>query len=275
MFLRQQKRDVSDTIGYMAVILVTNDDGVHSPGIIALFRAMKELGDAYIVAPDRERSAAGHSLTLHRPLRVEEIREQVYSVNGTPTDCVTLGINKVLREKPALVVSGINKGANLGDDITYSGTVSAAIEGTIFGIPSLAFSLPSDKHYHYETAALFALKIASYVLDNSLPYDTLLNINVPNLHIDEIQGVKITRQGKRVYDNSIQETYDPWGTRHYWIGGGKPYWERGEDTDMEAVQSNFVSITPIHLDLTNYDALAFFKKRWTISGTWNDIRKKI
>ena len=125
----------------MAVILVTNDDGVHSPGIIALYRAMKTLGDAYIVAPDRERSAAGHSLTLHRPLKAEEIREHVYSINGTPTDCVTLGINKVLPERPSLVVSGINKGGNLGDDITYSGTVSAAVEGTIFGVPSLAFSL--------------------------------------------------------------------------------------------------------------------------------------
>jgi len=266
---------LSDTICFMAVILVTNDDGVHSPGIIALYRAMKELGDAFIVAPDRERSAAGHSLTMHRPLRTEEIRDRVFSVNGTPTDCVTLGINKLLPEKPALVVSGINKGANLGDDITYSGTVSAAVEGTIFGIPSIAFSLIYDKHYHFETAALFAARLAGYVLRNSLPYDTLLNVNVPNVPRDEIRGVKLTKQGKRVYDGSIQETFDPRGEKHYWIGGGKPYWERGEDMDIEAVQANFISLTPIHLDLTNYIALTYFKEKKIESDLWSGISEKV
>lgn len=258
----------------MAVILVTNDDGVHSPGIIALYRAMKTLGEAYIVAPDRERSAAGHSLTLHRPLKAEEIREHVYSINGTPTDCVTLGINKVLPARPSLVVSGINKGGNLGDDITYSGTVSAAVEGTICGIPSLAFSLISDKHYHFDTASAFALKLARFVLENSLPYDTLLNINIPNMPKEGIRGVKITRQGKRIYDNSIQETYDPRGQKHYWIGGGQPYWERGEDTDIEAVQADYISVTPVHLDLTNYDALAFFTKKSPIANIWDDTNEK-
>jgi 5'-nucleotidase len=259
----------------MAVILVTNDDGVHSPGIIALYRTMKTLGDAYIVAPDRERSAAGHSLTLHRPLKAEEIREHVYSINGTPTDCVTLGINKILPERPSLVVSGINKGGNLGDDITYSGTVSAAVEGTIFGVPSLAFSLISDKPYHFDTAAAFALKIAGFVMEHSLPYDTLLNINIPNVPKEEIRGVKITRQGKRIYDNSIQETYDPWGQKHYWIGGGKPYWERGEDTDIEAVQAGFISLTPVHLDLTNYEALSFFKEKLPGVNIWNDTNEEV
>jgi len=252
----------------MALILVTNDDGVHSPGIIALFRAMKGLGDAYIVAPDRERSAAGHSLTLHRPLKVTETRERVYSINGTPTDCVTIAINKILPEKPALVVSGINRGANLGDDITYSGTVSAAVEGTIFGIPSLAFSLPADKHCHFDTAASVAASVAGFVLDRALPYDTLLNINIPNLPREEIRGLKFTRQGKRVYDGSIQETFDPWGEKHYWIGGGKPYWERGEDMDMDAVQAGFISVTPVHLDLTNYDALSLFRKSWDAERLW-------
>lgn len=246
----------------MALILVTNDDGVHSPGIIALFRTMKGLGDAYIVAPDRERSAAGHSLTLHRPLKVEEVREHVYSVNGTPTDCVTVGINKILPEKPALVVSGINKGANLGDDITYSGTVAAAIEGTIFGVPSIAFSLVGDKFYHFDTAAHFVQKIAAFVLARSLPYDTLLNVNIPNVRREEIRGIKFTRQGKRVYDNSIQETYDPRGEKHFWIGGGQPYWEHGEDTDIEAALSRYVSITPVHLDLTNHEALRHMKEAW-------------
>jgi 5'-nucleotidase len=259
----------------MPVILVTNDDGVHSQGITALYKAVKILGEAFIVAPDRERSAAGHSLTMHRPLKAELIREHVYSVNGTPTDCVTLGINKLLPEKPALVVSGINRGANLGDDITYSGTVSAAVEGTIFGVPSIAFSMPFGKHYHFDTAASFAVKIAAYVLEHSLPYDTLLNINIPNVQKESIAGMKLTRQGKRVYDGSIQETYDPWGQKHYWIGGGKPYWERGEDMDIDAVEANFISVTPVHLDLTNYDALAFFRQNLAVAEIWNEPDEKV
>jgi 5'-nucleotidase len=259
----------------MPVILVTNDDGVHSPGISALHKAVEKLGDAFVVAPDRERSAAGHSLTLHRPLRAEEIRERVFSVNGTPTDCVTLGVNKLLPERPSLIVSGINRGANLGDDITYSGTVSAAVEGTMFGIPSIAFSLIFGKHYHYDTASHFALRLAAFVLQHSLPYDTLLNVNIPNMAAEKIRGVRFTKQGKRVYDNSIQETYNPWGEKHYWIGGGTPYWERGEDMDMEAVQRNCISITPIHLDLTNYEALSFFREKWALRDIWDEADKEI
>ena len=254
----------------MAVILVTNDDGVHSPGLVALYKTMQDLGEAYIVAPDRERSAAGHSLTMHRPLKAEEIREGVFSVNGTPTDCVTLGINKLLPEKPGLVVSGMNKGANLGDDITYSGTVAAAIEGTIFGVPSIAFSLNTARHYHYETGAFFAQKIAEYVLAHSLPYDTLLNVNIPNIPRKDIKGIKLTRQGKRIYENSIQEMLNPWGEKHFWIGGGEIYWEHSGDTDMEAVQNNFVSISPVHLDLTNYNALKFMRETWITSEMLED-----
>ena len=250
----------------MALILVTNDDGVHSQGLAALQKAVEDLGDVYVVAPDRERSAAGHSLTLHRPLRAEALNERTFSINGTPTDCVTLGINKLLPERPAMIVSGINRGANMGDDVTYSGTVSAAMEGTIYGIPSMAFSIAASGHYHYSTAAAYCRRIAAYVLEHSLPYDTLLNVNVPNLPQERIKGIKITRQGKRIYDNSIQETHDPWGAKHYWIGGGSAHWERGGDTDIEAVQEDMVSITPIHLDLTNYEALAFFRDRWSASG---------
>ncbi len=259
----------------MAVILVTNDDGVHSSGITALFKVMGSLGDAYLIAPDRERSAAGHSLTMHRPLKAEEIRERVFSVNGTPTDCVTLGINKILPVKPDLVVSGMNKGANLGDDITYSGTVAAAIEGTIFGVPSIAFSLIAAKHYYFETGSFFALKIAEYVLSRSLPYDTFLNVNIPNVSKDEIKGIKLTRQGKRIYENSIQEMLNPWGEKHFWIGGGEIYWEHGGDTDMEAVQQGFVSISPIHLDLTNYAALKFMRETWKISEMLDGYDEKI
>jgi len=258
----------------MPIILVTNDDGVHSQGLISLFRSMQKLGDAYIIAPDRERSAVSHALTMHRPLKVEELRKHVYSINGTPTDCVTIGVNKILPEKPVFIVSGINKGANLGDDITYSGTVSAAIEATIMGIPAFAVSLVSlEKTFSassFTAASKISLKIGEYILEHSLPYDTLLNVNVPNVNTKGIKGMKLTRQGKRIYDDSIQETFDPHGEKHYWIGGGKPYWEHGEDTDIQAVQDNYVSVTPIHLDLTNYDALKFLKKRFSLHPQFNE-----
>jgi 5'-nucleotidase len=249
----------------MPVILVTNDDGIGSPGLASLYDAMKELGSTYIVAPDRERSAVSHSLTMHRPLKVEKIGPRKYSVNGTPTDCVAIGINKILPERPAFVASGINRGANLGDDITYSGTVSAAIESTIMGIPAFAVSLVmlprGDVSHHFETAARISAQIGNYILGHSLPYDTLLNINVPDIPPSQIRGIKVTRQGKRVYDDAIQETFDPHGETHYWIGGGQPFWEHGEDTDIQAVLDNSISVTPIHLDLTNYDAFEFLKER--------------
>lgn len=248
----------------MPVILVTNDDGVNSSGITALFYAMKELGDTYIVAPDRERSAVSHSLTMHRPLKVENLKERVYCVNGTPTDCVAIALNKILPERPVFVVSGINKGANLGDDITYSGTVSAAIESTIMGIPAFAMSLVTKnnqpQHFHFDTASKVAIEIGKYILNHSLPYDTLLNVNVPNDDIKKIRGIKFTRQGKRIYDGAIHETLSPNGEKYYWIGGGRPFWEHGEDTDIQAIEDNYISVTPLHLDLTNYEALNFFKK---------------
>jgi len=246
------------------LILVTNDDGVHSPGINALLKAMKEIGDPYLIAPDRERSAVSHALTLHRPLKAEELHDKVFSVNGTPTDCVALGIHKILPRRPDLVASGINRGANLGDDVTYSGTVSAAMEGTILGVPSFAISLVGDRPFYYETAVPFAIEVANYILDRSLPYDTLLNVNVPNVQKDVIKGMKITKQGKRIYDNAIQEIMSPWGDKQYWIGGGTPYWEHGVDMDIHAVLDKYVSITPIHLDLTNYEALKYLKKTWKI-----------
>ncbi|GAB4389812.1 MAG: 5'/3'-nucleotidase SurE [Thermodesulfovibrionales bacterium] len=250
------------------VILITNDDGVRSPGIKELQRALSVLGETYVVAPDRERSAAGHSLTIHRPLKVEEIASRVFSVSGTPTDCVAIGVEKVLSARPDLIVSGINNGPNLGDDITYSGTVSAAIEGTILSIPSIAVSLAKKdgEELHYATAAGVAVRISAYVLENSLPYDTLLNVNVPNVPADGLAGVRFTRQGKRIYKGAVKETFSPWGEKFFWIGGGKPYWEHGEDTDMNAVLEGYVSVTPIHLDLTNYAALDALKGWWE---RWN------
>ena len=244
------------------LILVTNDDGVHAPGLAALVEAMSEIGDVYVVAPDRERSAVSHALTLHRPLKAEELREHVYSVNGTPTDCVALAVHKILPRKPDLVASGINKGANLGDDVTYSGTVSAAMEGTILGVPSFAISLAGDHPFIYDSAVPFAVEVARYILDKQLPYDTLLNVNVPNLPKETLKGIRITKQGKRMYDNAIQDIYSPWGEKHYWIGGGKPYWEHGEDLDMQSVMDGYVSVTPVHLDMTNYSALEVLRKEW-------------
>lgn len=246
----------------MALILVTNDDGVHSPGIQILARKLKDLGDVYIVAPDRERSAVSHSLTLHRPLHADEIKERVYSVNGTPTDCVNIGVNApILRVKrrPDLVISGINKGPNLGDDITYSGTVMAAIEARILGIPSFAISLVASEDFLFEETANFGLILAEAIIKGGLPKDTILNVNFPNLPLSEIKGVRITRQGKRIYGGVVTEMVDPKGRKHYWIGGNQMSWDKGEDTDFEAVHEGFISITPLHIDLTNYSAIKELK----------------
>ena len=247
----------------MAIILVTNDDGIHSDGLFALYEAVKPLGDAYIVAPESEQSGVGHSLTMHRPLKPRYRDDHVISVNGTPTDCVVLAIKKLLPQKPALVVSGINMGANMGDDITYSGTVSAAMEGTLLGVPSIAFSLLGDEPYDFADAAKFANTISQIVLRDSLPNDTLLNVNIPNMK--RIKGIKLTQQGKRRYDNSLHDMLDPWGRKQFWIGGGTPRWEQGEDTDFHAIKGGFISITPVHLNMTNYEALEELKKKWHFS----------
>ena len=243
-------------------ILVCNDDGVSSEGIVVLAEALRELGTVYVVAPDRERSAASHALTLSHPLRIEKIGSRVYAVDGTPTDCVNLAVNGILRKKKiALVASGINKGANLGDDITYSGTVSAAMEGTILGIPSIAVSLASRNHFRFDAAADFALRTARKVLRHGLPKDTLLNINLPNLPAEEIRGVRITRQGKRIYGDSIIEKRDPRGRKYYWIGGDSLRSEELPGSDLEAVEQNRISVTPVHLDFTNYSSMRILR-RW-------------
>jgi len=255
----------------MHTILITNDDGISSPGIKALEKALKPLGNVYIVAPEREQSAVGHALTLHRPLRSENIGRNKYYINGTPTDCVIIAVSKLLPVKPDIIISGINNGGNLGDDITYSGTVAAAIEGTLLGIPSIAISLVTDykngdglrrSASQLKIAADYLKETAMKVLDKGLPYDTLLNINIPGT--EKIKGVKVTKQGKRVYDNSIQELRDPRGKECFWIGGGIPQWEAGGNTDLEAVNSGYISVTPVHLDLTNYDALNYLTENLQI-----------
>jgi 5'-nucleotidase len=243
----------------MALILVTNDDGFFSKGIQTLAEVLQELGEVYIVAPDRDRSAVSHALTMHRPLKVDLIKEKCFSVNGTPTDCVVVGVKKLLPREPDLLVSGINKGANLGEDVTYSGTVSAAIEGTILNVPSFAISLVGERPFRYETASHFALRIAKFVLEKKLPTDTLLNVNVPNKALQEIKGIKVTKQGKRSYENSIHEIYSPWGEKQYWIGGGIVSWQKMEGTDIQAIMENYVSVTPLHIDLTNYQALDYLR----------------
>jgi 5'-nucleotidase len=236
------------------MILVTNDDGVYSPGIQMLAKRLRELDEVFIVAPDRERSAAGHSMTLHRPLLIEEIKETVFSVNGTPTDCVNIAVKGMLKEEPKLVVSGINKGPNLGDDVTYSGTVAGAIEATLLGIPSFAVSLVAREDFRFADAAEVAFRTAVRIMNEGLSAGTLLNINIPNLPFSEIRGARITRLGKRIYKQMTVERVDPRGKKYYWIGGGEPDWEREEGTDFDAIDRNMVSITPLHLDLTDYSS---------------------
>jgi len=244
------------------LILVCNDDGFRSEGIMALTEALRPLGAVTVVAPDRERSAAGHSLTLTQPLRVEKVGPRVYAVDGTPTDCVNLAVNGILRKRKIdLIVSGINKGGNMGDDITYSGTVSAAMEGTLLGIRSIAVSLVSRNNFRFDVAAEFAAKVARKVLRQGLPKDTLLNVNLPNVPAGEIRGVRITRQGKRIYGEAVVEKRDPRGRKYFWIGGDSLRREDIPGSDLEAVEHNYISITPIHLDLTNYTSLRTLK-RW-------------
>jgi 5'-nucleotidase len=235
----------------MSVILVTNDDGVHAPGLAALAEALGDLGDVWVVAPEREQSACGHALTLHRPLRPHQWGERRFALNGTPSDCVNLAVLGFLPERPVLIASGINHGSNLGDDVTYSGTVSAAMEGTLLGVPSIAVSLVDGGDF--AAAGKVARLIAMRVLVEGLPSKTLLNVNAPR---EAPRGVRFTRLGHRVYSEKVVEQTDPRGRTHYWLGGGPPQWEALEGTDMGAVHEGFVAVTPIYLDLTNHRALA-------------------
>lgn len=241
-------------------ILVTNDDGVRAPGIRALADALRAVAEVVVVAPDRERSAVGHALTLHHPLRASEIRPSIFAVDGTPTDCVNLAIHSILRFKPDLVVSGINCGGNMGDDMTYSGTVSAAMEATLMGIPALAVSLvTSGRGENYMAAASFVAKLVHLVAVNGLPGDTLLNVNVPDLPQEQLGCPVITTQGKRDYEGKIITNTDPRGRNYYWIGNGEMQFRDIEGTDYYSVKRGCISITPLHLDLTNYASLTKLK----------------
>ena len=247
-------------------LLLSNDDGISSDGLGALEEALAPLGTVYVVAPDREQSAASHALTLHRPLRVQQLGERRWSVDGTPTDCVNLAVNGILRgERPDFVISGINRGSNLGDDITYSGTVSAAMEGTLLGIPSVAVSVAGRERFDFSAAAAFTAELLQALQRHQLPRGTLLNVNAPPLPRSLIKGVMITRQGKRRLGDVIIEKVDPRGKKYYWIGGDDLGFVEDEGTDFSAVAKDMISITPLHLDLTNYasfEELAALKLDW-------------
>lgn len=252
-------------------ILLTNDDGVNAPGIFALKKAVEDLGEVYVVAPEGPQSASGHSITLHKPLRMNEVEladgSKAWAASGTPTDCVDLGIDMILKGKPDLVISGINCGPNLGYDLTYSGTVAAAMEGAIEGIPSFAISVTSHaSNLSYDFAAKFAHQLVLEAFKHNLPRFTLLNVNIPPLPEDEIKGIEVTRVGRRIYLGHVEERIDPMGRKYYWLGGDLPKDELTEGTDVKAIAEHRISVTPIHLDLTNYPLLEDLK-------TWNLFSK--
>ncbi len=240
-------------------ILVTNDDGIHSPGITILAKALAQVGEVWVVAPDRERTAVAHAVTLHKPLRLHHIAPRVFTVNGTPVDCVNLALLKIMPKPPALVVSGVNKGVNLGDDVMYSGTVSAAMEGTILGVPSIAVSQEGWEEFRFTVGATYAVRVARLVLSHGLPDETLLNVNIPNRPLRGIKGVRITCLSRRRFDNPIIEKCDPHGRKYYWIAGKRVSWSRDKDADHEALEGGFVSITPIRLDSTHHGVLSQFR----------------
>jgi len=243
------------------LILITNDDGISSPGLSALASALEAVGEVWVYAPDREQSAVSHGISIHRPLRVQEVGERRFMVDGTPTDCVMLAVHELLEGRPDLVISGINNGANLGDDLTYSGTVAGAHEGMLLGIPSIAVSNISYQPEQMGTAARVAAKLAAHVLEEGLPDDTLLNVNVPDVPYEELKGAAITRMGQGTYDVEIVTRKDPRGVSYYWIGGTSPQDVARPGTDHEAVAQGRVSITPIHRDVTDDASISVWEQR--------------
>ena len=251
-------------------ILVTNDDGVTAPGLLRLVQAMKPFGRVSVLAPDRNWSAGGHVKTLHRPLRVKEVTladgTPALANDGAPSDCVAMALLGIIDEKIDLVVSGINPNGNLGHDVTYSGTVTAAMEAVIAGIPGIAFSLVSpDEHQEeldYETAGQIAGQIVDTILEQGLPDDLLLNVNVPYLRQEQLKGIRVTRQGLRVYRDRLDRRLDPRGRPYYWIGGEHPTGVPDDGTDFGALAEGYVSVTPLQLDLTDHSEVKRMKG-WT------------
>jgi len=238
-------------------ILVTNDDGYLAIGLRVLATAAAELGDVRIVAPDREQSATSHSLTLHFPLRVRRTDRGVLVVDGTPTDCVVLAVGELLEERPDFVLSGVNHGPNLGDDVLYSGTVAAAMEATILGIPAVAVSYTGKDYESLETwQPLLAGLLRQLLVREDFPRETLFNVNLPAVTPGEVAGIRITTLGRRAYVGSLTRAQDPNGREYFWIGGGESTWWGSDESDFRAVHDRYVSVTPLHLDLTNYRLLA-------------------
>ena len=247
--------------------LCSNDDGILAHGLDCLVRAAEQIGEVTVVAPDREQSATSHSLTLHHPLRPTRRGERRFQVDGTPTDCVMLAIEVLMAERPDFVLSGINHGHNMGEDVLYSGTVAAAMEGLALGVPSIAISfaggdLRADHAKLDEQVEVLVPLLRHLTSLPHFPEHTLLNVNLPPLRVDEIRGVKLTRLGRRVYSNSISPMKDPYGRQIYWIGGGEFSWSGAEDSDFHAVHDGFISVTPLHLDLTHTDMLDSAERWW-------------
>jgi 5'-nucleotidase len=237
-------------------ILCTNDDGYMAEGLRVLVDAARTLGEVSIVAPDREQSATSHSLTIHRPIRARRSSEGTYVVDGTPTDCVIMAVNELLGFHPDVCLSGVNHGSNMGEDVLYSGTVAAAMEATVIGIPSVALSYTGDD---FETLDRWRLLLEGFLRQilgqKSFPPHTLLNVNLPAVAPERVQGVRITSLGRRRYADSITRILDPRGREHFWIGGGISAWNGGQEADFRAVQAGFISVTPLHLDLTSYELM--------------------
>ena len=244
----------------MHKILVTNDDGIDAPGLQAMAQALKSLGEIWVVAPEKPQNAVGRGMTLHKPLRLWQEKRRWYAVNGTPADCVTLTLAYLLKDsQPTLVVSGINNGLNLGDDVTNSGTVAGALEGMLYGIPSMAVSLDTTGKTSYTLAGEVAADIAKQMLKHGLPSHVILNVNVPGCTKSQLAGVQVTTLSQRRYHNPVVEKIDPRGNRYFWIAGERVSWSRRSPSDHEAISQNLVSITPLHLDLTDYAALPQLK----------------
>jgi 5'-nucleotidase len=237
-------------------ILVTNDDGIGSPALLQLRKNLQAFGRVTIIAPDRNQSATSQSLTLHRPLRIHALEPDVYSVDGTPTDCVLIAFHGRLVERPDFVVSGINHGPNMGEDVFYSGTVAAAIEGSLQGTPAIAASFATKTVPDFAEPARFIARLVGRLLAEGLPRRHLLNVNFPGRPWPELRGVKVTRLGSRVYHDTLVKKVDPRGRDYYWIGGEDPEWEPIEGTDFHAVHADWISVTPLRLDFTADTALA-------------------
>ncbi|MFL5574415.1 MAG: 5'/3'-nucleotidase SurE [Gemmatimonadaceae bacterium] len=248
-------------------LLCTNDDGILAVGLECLVRAAEPLGEITVVAPDREQSATSHSLTLHHPVRPIKHSEHRWQVDGTPTDCVMLAVEGLMPERPDFVLSGINHGSNMGEDVLYSGTVAAAMEGLMLGIPSIAVSYAGGDLRADPSGLLQAIEPLGRLLQHltsleRFPRDTLLNVNIPPLPGERIRGVRLTRLGRRVYSNSLTPMKDPWGREIFWIGGGSASWHGEGDSDFQAIRDGYISVTPLHLDLTHFDMLASAGSWW-------------